>query len=522
MVRASRCSIPLPAVVLAGLALVAALLAFPATAQAKEYSMGPVDITATVQSNSTLVVHEERVFDFDDSFTYVFWSLDKSGFDAIKINGVSMTQDGQTTALALTTDPDSVDKRPEGYYYVNDHGSYVDVYAYFRASYEDVSFALDWRGIGLVNAWADCGELYWQAVGDQWGMGTDNVSVTIVLPVPAGESVVGGDNVLAWAHGPLSGTVGFNEDGTVFCYVPYVGSDSFVEPRVVFPVEWLSDMNPSSVEYRQAIIDQENEWAAAADRKRALRAFLGVLVGIIGVVLALALLISAVIVFFRHGREHKSTFTSQYWREMPCDEHPAVLGALWRWGSITPSDLTATIMHLCAQGIIRIDPITQAKQGLMGPKEFEDYLITRIQGVDTVHPIDRIVDSLLFNKVGGGRQQITLSQMQEYAKKHSKSFNNSYEQFGNRAKGQVKKHHWLEPKGTKYFILYMVFGILAVCFCPWFGLISLNPIPSLALAGAGAVSFALSFAMRRRSPAGNDIYMKCVGLRNWLRLYSYH
>ncbi len=95
----------------------------------------------------------------------------------------------------------------------------------------------------VVNAWADTGELYWKFVSDGWDVPSDNVTCRVHLPVPAGVTVSGGDNVRAWGHGPLDASLSFDGNDVVYT-VPGVGTDEYAEARIAFPVEWLTDMAP--------------------------------------------------------------------------------------------------------------------------------------------------------------------------------------------------------------------------------------------------------------------------------------
>ena len=79
------------------LAVFAVAALAPARAYAKSYTMPQVDITAEVQSDGSLHVVEQRTFDFDGSFTAVWWThgaLPENG--ALQVNGVSIADLGES------------------------------------------------------------------------------------------------------------------------------------------------------------------------------------------------------------------------------------------------------------------------------------------------------------------------------------------------------------------------------------------------------------------------------------------
>lgn len=119
----------------------------------------------------------------------------------------------------------------------------------------------------VVNAWSDTGELYWKFVSDGWDVSSNNVTCRVHLPVAAGESVVAGDNVRAWGHGPLDASLEFDGNDIVYT-VPGVGTDEYAEARVTFPVSWLTGMVPSSISRLPNIRAEEQQWADEANARR--------------------------------------------------------------------------------------------------------------------------------------------------------------------------------------------------------------------------------------------------------------
>ena len=403
------------------LALACALVALaPGQAHAKSYTMPKVDIQAQVETDGALQVTEQRTFDFDGDFSAVWWAFDGLPQNAsLKINGVRMANvDADGTVVGdWTTLPseafvlgwrESGGPGKDSYSFDAPKNS---VYVFFNASDDRRIIELDYTVVNGAQAYSDIGEVYWKYVGSQWKEASDNVTMTLALPVPQGTEVVPGENVRAWGHGPLDGKVTVNADGTVTYAVPHVAAGQFAEARVAFPVKWLTNLSPESAALHQGenrldtVLKEEKDWSDQANRTRVLS--LAFVIGC-GVVCVL-LLAWALRAYFKYGREYQPRFTDEYWRDVPDPSiHPAAIGRLWRWDRESQDDFTATLMHLAHVGAIRIDAGSYEEPGAFGRmKTVDDYYITRLPAADNVtDPIDRQALDLLFGTLAGGADSL--------------------------------------------------------------------------------------------------------------------
>ena len=252
---------------------------------------------------------------------------------------------------------------------------------YWPAEDETVTFQVAYRLTNLATRWADVGELYWQYVPADEGSGQEwqNVTCIIHLPVPEGERVIPGENVRAWAHGPLDGELSFSGNDVVF-FSPGVGSSEFLEARVTMPQGWLSEAPAKSEAHLDTVMAEEDQWAkdANAARLRARLAYWGF--PILMIVLALASFGAAFgYVKGLFIKKEKSTFKEKYFRDVPTDDHPAVLGMLYHKSELTGTEFTATLMNLADRGLIDVDRVTHEEQGRFGrTKEVSEWRLTRV------------------------------------------------------------------------------------------------------------------------------------------------
>lgn len=382
------------------LGLVLGLLLLPATALADDYEIDRVNIDATVNTDGSLYVVEERTFDFDGSFNGVYWDIPRGRHEGRSI-GIEVVS-AQRNKGYDWEDMAQVESASNGndlVFTISETRNYdgvdiVRVKLFSPSRDQAVTFRITYRVTNGVSAWADVGELYWKFVSDGWDVPSRNVTCNVHLPVPAGETVRPEDNVRAWGHGPLTGDVALTDDGATFT-VPRVGTSDFAEARVVFPVSWLSGMTPGSRSILDTVIAEETRWAdeANAQRERA-RRLVGTLFGG-GLGMSALCAIVALYSRFKYRQVARRVFDETYWRDVPSADHPAVLGALYNGGDPEPKEFTAALMRLTDAGAIGLDLVTTvSKRG----KQKKDYRVTRNDGrADALTDrIDRETDNFLF------------------------------------------------------------------------------------------------------------------------------
>ena len=532
------------------LALVASALA-PRPALAKSYDMTSVDISAAVQEDGSVAVTEQRTFDFDGSFSSVYWELPLDNLDGIDVQGV-----GEVSLNGTVTDYRQSASGAAGTYEVVTAGGNVSVTAHFAKFDELATFEVRYVARGAASAWADTGELLWKPVGPGWDVASSNVTVHVTLPAPAGAADKLGDNVLAWADGPLDGVVSQGSDGVVFS-ASRVQPGQYLAVRVLFPVGWLSEMTPSSTARKADIMAEMQAEADAANRARTTART--IVWGIVAGVTLLALLPLALFyaMWRRHGKEHTPTFTDTYFRDVPSDDHPAVLGYLWRWGSTSEADLTASFMRLTDVGAVRLERVQVQKSGLLGRTKVEDdYRMSLVRDVadGLTDPIDRAALDLLFETakagaaagggtsgVGGGDatlcgpdgqplteanpQSFLFSDFADLAKHDARGFIDRRKAWESAVAAKGGKRAFYEAGGELWSGRAKGWGVVAVVLSVLLGVFLAGGLgaplwPVALLLASGVACIVLGCLMHRRSPEANELHAKLEALRNWLRDFT--
>lgn len=507
--------------------------AHPAEAWAKSYTMPKVDIAAQVETDGSLHFTEQRTFDFNGDFTAVWWTFENLPPNSeLQVNGARMAAvnaDGTVEGdwINLKNEPFVLAWRDEG-------GPGTDaysfdaakntVYAFFHASDERAIIELDYTIVNGVQAYRDVGEVNWRYIGSQWEETSSDVTLTLALPVPQGTEVVPGDNVRAWGHGPLDGSLVVNPDGTIVYTVPSVAPGQYAEARAVFPVDWLTNLSgEAALAFKDQlrldeVMDEEQGWADQANRDRMLSLAFIIACGVICVLL----IAWALRAYFKYGREYEPDYTGEYWRDVPDPSvHPAVIGRLWRWDRESQDDFTATLMHLAHIGAVRIDSGSYPEPGVFGSKEVADYYLTRLPAADAVtDPIDRRALTLLFDQVAEGRDALWFGTLKKYGEDHPQEFLDAMQAWQGIVSAETNKQDFFELKGKRYQgYLIAVAGVLAVAGIAIAVFMS-NFIPLIFMLPAAIAVGVIANYLPRRSVRGNNLVAKCKALRNWLRDFS--
>ena len=336
------------------LAFAAFLLAAPARAYADGYSVDEVSMSATVRKDGSLSVVERRTFSFDGEVNGVYWTIphaenQQGAASGVEVDDVACTDGADKGAFRRVA---VAEKGESGVYTVEDDGASTTIMVFSPQDDSTATFQVSYTLDGAVMAWADTGELYWQFVGPDWEEASEDVSLNVRFEgAPAG---LAGADVRAWGHGPLEGTVEVG-GASVSYRMPEVAPGEFAEARVVFPRGWVPGLAASPKARLQTVLDEEAAWAeeANARRERARTALAVLRAACMG---GSAVFAAGAWVFrWRRRASQRPRFAETYFRDVPSNDHPAVIAAFCRKGKVEDEAFVATLMKLTDDGVISID-----------------------------------------------------------------------------------------------------------------------------------------------------------------------
>ncbi len=360
-----------PYLLFAAILLIVCLLPFcmPGKALAADYRCSEVDLLASVETDGSVHMTDQRIFDLTEGESAperLKWLYD--GF----IEGAEVTIErvrmapvdgdgalaGEWTELPETTFllPWRGGGGPEHDAWAYDKFQHT-LYAFVDAMPERVMFEVVYRVEDAIEAFDDAADFQWLYVPQDYDVALADVRAEVVLPVAADDSVKVMENVYAWGHGPADGEVDIRSDGTVIFTDPAVEPTMYAKARVMFPVEWLTNLSEEARLANQGTLQYywtsryEETWVDTDTSQEVIR--LGLALGLLG--LSAALLLAALIVWWRWGRERPPAFRDDYWMNPPADAMaPAVLGRLWRWNHESPDDIVATVLDMVRRGVLEV------------------------------------------------------------------------------------------------------------------------------------------------------------------------
>ena len=511
-----------------------ALVVLPSRALARSYSIDYVNIDATVATDGALSVSETREFDFDGSYNGVYWKIPTGEYDERQIettiDSVGIIEDGRFVAFERSSS-----ENPNTYS-TSQEGGVITVKLYSPHADERARFFITYTDTNLAARYTDTSELYWKFVSSGWDVESKNVTCTIHLPVPDGAMVSAEENVRAWGHGPLDGNVSFNGNDIVYTS-PGVGSYEYAEARISFPSSWLSDAQTINMSKLQKILSEEQSWADQANAKRqAAIVFSYGSLALAGLA-ALGSIAFSLLSWVRYKRTHKPKFDDDYFRDVPSDDHPAVLGALLSDGEPHEKELTASIMRLTDIGAVQLDLVRTIKQGSLGDERaYEDYRLTRTeqdisQETKSKRKIDYATLTFLFDRVAryvGSRQELYFNSVKVIAETHAKKYSKAYKVWGSiiedacTSRGffrDTRKTYWIVPIGIGALdvllaIVMIIFAIVEIVPTPLgFGAVA-------ALAVAALVTFVVAYKSVSLSDEALELRAKLKALRRWLKDFT--
>ncbi len=324
-------------------------------AEAKSYFFDSVIIDAYVQNDSSIKVIEKRRFNFDGSYTKVYWDIPlKTGQD---ISNVTVSESyPEIMEYQEINVPD--ESRPIYKYAVDRNGNAMHIEAYHSSFNESREFTLTYTFENIITRYDDVAELYWQAIGRGWDAKTDSVTVNVHLP----EAAKSTDELKVWAHGPLNGVVNILNTSTIQATAVNLPQKEMVELRVLFPSSMIVTGPQKS---GSALGRIEREEKGFQDKTVMVQRIKTLAFSAIPILL-IAWVVFWYVMWFRDGREYKF-HVPKYVHAPPSDLAPALVEALiTQGGSATANSFTATILDLARRGYIKIEAREELRRGFLG------------------------------------------------------------------------------------------------------------------------------------------------------------
>ncbi|MDO5710035.1 MAG: DUF2207 domain-containing protein, partial [Coriobacteriales bacterium] len=403
------------------LCVLALFVALPNVAFADDdYSLDATRIYATADTDGTLHVIEVRTVDLDGHFHGFFWKIptDDSELGGISIEVEAAGEvDSQGYLSPYEYSSNSNDTTP-GVWTMEERRGETRIDVHYDKYHERPRFYVQYVMTGVLARWEDTGELYWKFVGNQWDRTSHDVQCVVYFKgAPEGATITAGENLRGWLHNrslignievpsgvvPAWDDLNDGDPGSLVITMNRVNEGEFAEVRAAFPTEWLANAKLSEGKRLDTILDEEGAWASSSNARFKLVSTIATIEKWGLALLSVATAAVGAYSFISYQRTHRASFDDKYFRDVPSDDHPAVLYYLWKNSVGDGPDFTAALMRLSDDGVIKLEKITSLKKRFgRSPKEQEDWRIELVndRAARVSDPIDRATLDFVFDYVG--------------------------------------------------------------------------------------------------------------------------
>lgn len=537
LVRAALRALLLPA--LTTLVAFAATFAFPHVAHADTYALPSVHIQAQVMENGDLFVTEARTFAFEDTVNGVYWDIpfadneqgNASTVSVLDVRELDDAPEDEADARRASQPMQEVSSANSGdghVYTVENLGDSLRLKVFIpREDGDEATIWVSYMIEGAVMAWPDTAELYWQFIGSEWEEDAEDVRLDVTFAgAAAGTPATSSSsdaNLRAWGHGPLDGEVFLDATDPANPHVvlgaPMVHAGQFAEVRATFPIDWVPGLAPSGEPRLESVLSEEAAWAeeANAQREGARQvAFAGTAV----LTVAPAIMLG-VVVYLRKTRyaSPKPVFDETYFRDLPSNDHPAVLSALVYSGTVQDCAFVATLMKLTDDRVIKIKHETRTEDRFLGlgEKKVEEYSIELAARERITDPIDLAAIDLYFGPDAKNGDEVRFGAFQ-----NQESVGEYMQSFKDQVLAELERRNLtnLAPDTFRYapaaLAALIVFGCIA--FAIFTDGVNL---PLIILGGALAIAAAvIAERTNVHSPEAVELLNRCQALERWLEDFT--
>ncbi|MGI6751651.1 MAG: DUF2207 domain-containing protein [Anaerovoracaceae bacterium] len=491
----------------------------PMSAKAdRSLDINSIAIYAELLPNASMEVTEVITIDFHGKWNGFYMKIPQGNSP---INNVQVTENGHP----YTFNPGS-EYGPPGTFLTKTEGDEMLIDWSVDALNQTRTFHVSYTVSRAVSIHPDVAQFYRKFINE--ANGNEISSVKVYLTLPAGsENYIKGEDIRIWGHGPLNGQVNFEGDRVILWQIENLPAHNYFEGRVIMPTP-LFDQAPIDTYCKEDalsnVLSEEQKWADEANRERLLSK---IMIFCAAAIITITLLV-VFIIWRRFGRDHKTSFDGDYYRDLPASYSPAELSVLWNFEKIKTQDLTATILDLARRKFLLLEEHTIHKEGFLGSKQTNTYRITFLPAPDPnifknpkdgkLKPHEEELISYLQHNIALGKDQLLLTDIEKHAKKHGESFHDFWKGWKAGIVAKADANNFFDDN-SRIRIFVIIAGIIQIVL----GFLLVNAFfDTIGMAEIlSGVIFILSFKfLSRRSQTGQEDYIKWKAFKRFLQHFS--
>jgi uncharacterized membrane protein len=453
----------------------------------------------------------------------------------ISSNGLYATDTYEEYDLSLgySWDVNSVDEFNEPIETIDPES--VAWFHYHEGTWGNIRIENDYWINGVALKYEDTSEFFWVVAATD-GMLTENIDVKVVLPginlnVDLVDAYINGSSLASIHH------IGVNESGQTYVHIKAdrLYPNEYITVRINFPTDRLvinatqdnlygNDVSDYAIANGKAHL--ENVATYEADRVAFRQTYQ--MVDILGIaILVIVLAFSAWKIrdiYLKYDKEHPTDFYGEYYRELPAQYGPAIMGYLYRFKEVAKDDVTATLMDLIRRKFILLDAGTESLT-----EEKVNYVmkLNKEQDQSNLLAHEKQLIQWFFGLVAGG-DTLTLNQLDSFTKKENQAirYMNENQSFNRAVVSAAQSESFFdnvkEPAQKNGAILGLTV-LLGIGFIVTRYVLVLGTFTGI----VGGILFGLSImigsylnSIERRSKKGNEDYVRWRAFEKFLKEFT--
>jgi uncharacterized membrane protein len=414
---------------------------FISKAEAKSYSYDYINVSLDFSPNGTVLVKQERDYNFQESFSWAYLDLKKQGAENVKF--IEIKDLDTENILSYDLAEDSTHVKATWYYSAND---------------EVKRFLITYEIDGAVKSYQDVAEFYWKVIEEEHEF-INNFHGEVNLPQAS-------PNLFkVFIHTRAApGTLAFSEDfKKAMVDLKDIPKDSFVEFRILASPSIFSEVSPiQSNKYEEILSEEKNIF-----QSNQIYTFTGS--PIIYIILLIIPVIIFIYFYFKYGREPKVDYQREYEQEPPRDMPPMALAAIYKEDlQSSVKGLLATIFDLARRGYIDIREEKKEKMLGLIHKTEQIFKITKkgrkeLSARGSLLDFENDVLRLLFVSMNKSKDEISSSEISKWCQSNQIYMQKFLPRLAKDAKSWFEKTYFnvYEPKSLKES---NKFAIILICY----------------------------------------------------------
>ena len=394
------------------------------------------NIHSTLEENGDLTIVEDISYDFNEKFNGIYRDIVLKDIDKIEALSVYEIVNGKEIEYSRDQKAKKGDSKV---YSIDEKGSTMNMMIFSPSKNEEKTFRLKYILKNVATRHTDTGELYYKFLGEENDTPIKYFSANIILPE------FHKDEIKIFGHGPSNGEINFVNE-YIKLEVEDVEPNTFIEARVLFPLDYIANSNRTDSKSLDGILAEEKslveEIEKDAVRKEKRKNILN------NISLGMTAFGVAITWFIFNKFRRNTSIYEETDRPNPDDISPAELSAFMGLGINARSSL-ATLFDLSRRNFISVEEID---------KEFS---FTREDSSGDLLEHEAFLLDWFFNDIGDGNT-VSTKEISNSRENQGRSFYSQQSKWIKLVNEQLKSRDYYDTKAKKIGIYMIILSILGI------------------------------------------------------------